>query len=247
MIRMLAALLLWVFIMWLSAPAQASPVVGDISNYSIDIDAGFNGTKLFLFGVRNNDGDIIVVLRGENKNYIVRKKEKVAGIWVNKDRMKFFDVPSFYWLAGSKKTENIEFQHALAQLGIGQNHLLARPSDPKKQAYFADFSQAFLRHQLSERRYAHESASINFMAETLFKTTIDLPSNLPPGAYTAEIYLVSGGEISGMQSIPLNVVKTGLDAFIYNAAHDSPALYGLCTILLALGAGWFAGRLFQTS
>ena len=74
---------------------------------------------------------------------------------------------------------------------------------------------------------------------------MEFPDNIPPGDYTAEIYLISDGEMVGMQSTPMKVVKSGLDAFLYSAAHDHPALYGLSAILLALGIGWLAGRVFE--
>src|SRR5687767_9721209 len=86
----------------LSTSAFATPLVADLSNYRIDIDSRFNGTRIFLFGARNDNGDIVVVVRGPSKNYIVRRKEEVAGIWVNRDRMRLFDVPDFYTVASSR-------------------------------------------------------------------------------------------------------------------------------------------------
>ncbi|NBX03360.1 MAG: hypothetical protein EBR02_04750 [Alphaproteobacteria bacterium] len=83
------------------------------------------------------------------------------------------------------------------------------------------------------------------MGEMLFKTAINFPSDIPSGNYIAEIYLLSEGEIVGMQSTPITVVKSGLDALIYLSAHQYPAAYGVVAIVLALGAGWLAGRLFQ--
>src|SRR5580698_5947823 len=62
-------------------PALAAPLVADLSNYRIDIDSGFNGTRIFLFGARNDNGDIAVVIRGPQKDYIVRKKKEIAGLW----------------------------------------------------------------------------------------------------------------------------------------------------------------------
>src|SRR5271170_5227924 len=86
-------------ILLIPLPAAAAPLVADLSNYRIDIDSGFNGTRIFLFGARSDNGDIVAVIRGPAKDYIVRKKEEVAGIWVNRQRMRFFGVPDFYAIA----------------------------------------------------------------------------------------------------------------------------------------------------
>jgi uncharacterized protein (TIGR02186 family) len=225
--------------------SSAAPLVGDLSNYRINIDSSFNGTRIFLFGTRNDTGDIVVVVRGPEKDYIVRKKEQIAGIWVNRDRMKFFDVPDFYAIASSKPLNDIEQANVFRQLGIGLEHLLVPPLTPKWQEKFTTFSEAFLRQQKERRRYKADTTNIQFMAETLFKTTIEFPDNIPPGNYTAEIYLLNGGDVTGMQSIPISVVKSGLDAFLYSYAHDHPAFYGISAIVMALSIGWFTGRLFE--
>lgn len=226
-------------------PAQAStPLVGDLSNYRIDIDSQFNGTRLFLFGARNDSGDVIVVVRGPRKNYILRKKEEMGGIWINRDRMKFYNVPDFYALASSRPLDEIMQAGVFRQLGIGQDNLLAAPPDPASRSNFDQFEDAFLRYQRERKLYTQQPEKINFMGETLFKTTIEFPDNIPPGNYTAEIYLVSDGEVVGMQSTPISVVKGGLDALLYLWAHQHPALYGIAAVLMAVFAGWSAGRIF---
>ncbi len=233
------------YFIFLAQPTQAAPVVADLSNYRIAMDANFNGTRLFLFGTRNDNGDIVVVVRGEKKNYMIRKKEKMAGMWVNHDRIKFYDVPNFYAVASSKPLSSINQTTLFNKLGIGEDSLLNTPSDMSKLEQFSEFEAAFLEHQRKNHLYYTNDENISFMGETLFKTVIEFSDNIPSGNYTAEIYLISDGEVVGMQSTPISVVKSGLDAFIYNYAHNSPTLYGLSAILIAVAAGWLAGRLFE--
>lgn len=239
-------LIIWVWILaFAPLTAHAVPVVADLSNYRIFIDSGFNGTRVFLFGTRNDTGDIVIAVRGPQKDYIVRKKEQVAGIWVNGDRMKFFNVPNFYALASSRPLDEIEQANIFRQLGIGMTNLLVPPPNPKWHEKFNEFSQAFLNYQKDHKLYSTDPDNIQFMAETLFKAIIYFPDNIPAGDYTAEIYLLSDGEISGMQSIPIKIVKSGLDAFLYEHAHRRPILYGITAVVLALSIGWFTGRLFE--
>jgi len=226
-------------------PALAVPLVADLSNYRIDMDSGFNGTRIFLFGARNDSGDVVVVVRGPAKNYILRNKEPIAGIWINSDRMKFWNIPAFYAIASSRPLSEIEQDGVFRQLGIGEESVLLASRDPQSPSRSRQFAKAFLRHQHNQKLYVEQPGLVSFMGETLFKTVIEFPDNIPPGDYTAEIYLLSDGEISGMQSTPITVVKTGLDAFLYNAAHRFPALYGIAAILLALSIGWAGGRVFE--
>lgn len=229
----------FILLSFITLPGQAAaPLVADLSNDHIEMDAGFDGTRIFLFGARNDNGDVVIVVRGPAKDYIVRKKERVAGIWMNRERVKFYGIPDFYAIATSKPLSDIEQDQLFSRLHIGQDNLL--PAG-KKQA----FNDAFKTYQRERKLYVDVAQKINFMGETLFKTAIDFPDNIPPGTYTAEMYLISGGDITGIQSTPITVAKSGLDAFVYDYAHNSPFMYGLTAIVLALSMGWFGGRLFE--
>ena len=74
----------------------AMPLLADLSVTKIDIDHNFSGLDILLFGTRKEDGEIIVVVKGPKKNYIIRKKEQIFGMWLNKDAVKIDDTYSFY-------------------------------------------------------------------------------------------------------------------------------------------------------
>lgn len=229
-----------------ASSAQANPIVADISTYRIAIDAGFTGIRMFIFGARNESGDVVVVIRGPESDFVVRKKVEVGGIWVNRDRLTFSGVPNFYAIAASKPLNTLQANALLDKLGIGDSALLAPPASNHDRTVFPEFSSAFLAYQNAHHLY-NESLPLGFMGETLFKTVIPFPDNIPKGDYTAEVYLISDGELAGMQTMPIRVEKTGFDAAVYDLAHQYALLYGMCAIALALLAGWTAGKLFGSN
>lgn len=229
----------------LAAPASAAPLIADLSNYQITMDSSFNGTRIFVFGTRNDNGDVVVALRGPTKNFVVRKKKEVGGIWVNADRVKLFNVPDFYAIASSKPLSELAHNQSFRQLAIGHDHLFKSPYTGIQYSYYQQFTDAFIAHQQQRRLYKLEPATLTFMGETLFKTVIDFPDNIPPGIYNAEIYLLDDNRIVGSHVLPIEVEKVGIDAFLYDYAHQHPFLYGITAVVLALSAGWFAGRLFE--
>ena len=106
------ALLLLVAIAVTGAPAQsqtagqtlagASPLVADLSDDLIAITTGFTGTEVLLFGATEGVGDIIVVVRAPESQVVVRRKERVGGIWINADSLVFERVPGYYHVAASR-------------------------------------------------------------------------------------------------------------------------------------------------
>src|SRR6059036_96855 len=97
----LPTILLFVFLESLS-PARAEPLIADLSNHLIAITTGFTGTDVLLFGATDGPGDIIALVRGPTGRAIVRRKDRIMGIWINKSAMGFEDVPNFFAVSSSK-------------------------------------------------------------------------------------------------------------------------------------------------
>ena len=95
-----AALLLLLsagLILGAAAPAaRAQALVADLTSHLVAITTGFTGTSVVLFGATDGGGDVIVVVRGPERDMVVRHKSKVAAVWVNTRQATFLNAPSFY-------------------------------------------------------------------------------------------------------------------------------------------------------
>jgi len=235
----LSALLLLI-----SGYVEARPLDADLTIRSIDIDHDFSGINIILFGARNAPGNIVVALRGPDKNYVVRKKERTAGIWVNTESTVFRDVESLYTLASTFDSfEDSKSPVLLSNMALGISNLdingYVRGETP-----IDDFRKAFIDHMIDKKLYKSDIYEIGFWGETLFRTVLKFPKSISEGIYTAEIYLISDGELIAVQTTPIKVEKIGFEAFIYDLAHGHKLLYGVICILTALIAGWGASALF---
>ena len=227
--------------------ASAKPVISDLSQHDILISSSFTGTKLILFGAQEAAGELIVVVRGPARDFTMRKKKRIGGIWVNHDRVDYKQVPDYYAIAATKPLDEILPKIQLAALGIGTENLAfdGNAKDMVEPKLEEAFRNEFLRNRTAQGLYVDNAQAITFMGNTLFKTTIPFPDTLPRGDYTAETYLVHNGHLVGVQSTPLRVAKTGLDAFLYHLANDFSVIYGLLAVGLAISAGWCASALFK--
>lgn len=228
------------------------PLVAEISSHDITIHSAFSGTELILFGVRNDPGDIVVVVRGPSKDATIRRKERIFGIWVNRTEEVFDNVPAFYALAASRQYEDIPKSIYFDALQIGYeeaihpfrlNNMMMLSEDERASREI--FARALLRDLRARSLYQTDVQDIDFIGGGLFRTTIPFPDTTPTGTYSAEVYLISDGEINGMHTTPINVYKSGFDAFIYEMAQNSPAIYGIMAITLAIFGGLLAVRLFD--
>lgn len=230
--------------------ADAKPLVADISSHNITIHSAFHGTQLMLFGARNDTGDVVVVVRGADRNAVVRRKERVGGIWINRTTEKFHNIPGFYAIQSSRPFKDIVKSRYFDALGIGDVHaisplILSAPTSKASTVQRDVFREALLHHLRKEDLYSDTIGEVTFIEETLFKTTIPFPDKTPRGTYTAEVYLFSDGELVGSYTAPIEVIKIGLDAYLFEAAHEHSILYGIAAVLIAISFGWLANEIFR--
>ncbi|MDP7343205.1 MAG: TIGR02186 family protein [Alphaproteobacteria bacterium] len=220
-------------------------LVVDLLPQRIEVDSSFTGSTVILFGVKTVPGDIIVTLRGPEAPVVVRRKRRVAGIWVNRDSVAFRDVPQYYALAASRPIEEIMASDALDRNQIGTGHILLNTIWTHTSGEIAPFRDAVHRARKREYLYASEIGEIVIIDDSLFRATLTLPANVPTGEYVAETILVGGGEVLNRRESRLTVEKSGMSAEIFNFAKGQGALYGLIAIAAALVAGWAGGVAFR--
>ncbi|MBN8543216.1 MAG: TIGR02186 family protein [Alphaproteobacteria bacterium] len=215
-----------------------TPLVSDISKRSIQIHERFSGEELLLYGARNEQGELVIVVHGPEADIRIRRKEKIAGMWMHVESRRYGPLPMYYAVGSTKPLDKLLSPAMQSYLGIGATNVVAK--DSSSNAVF----DAGLIGELSRRGWYTNTAPIRYFGETLFRTTIPFPDSLAEGDYTVTSYLVRDGSIVSSQTIPLRAYKTGADAWLFRTAHHQPWLYGIACILLAIVAGWFANRLF---
>ncbi len=200
---------------------------------------------MVLFGATDGPGDIIVVVRGPEREMTVWRKNKIAGIWVNAESVTFTNVPSFYAVAASRPVYDVVLPATAALYRIGAENLKLMPQRKETPARTVQFADALVREQESAGLFGSGSGKINFLGDRLFRGTIAFPANVPTGTYLVEIFLVRDREVVGAQTTPLIVSQVGLDAEISDFATRQSALYGVIAVATALMAGWLASLPFR--
>lgn len=240
----LAVALLLGTLAFAATPARAQPLVFDLSSHLVAITTGFSGAELLLFGATEGEGDVVVILRGPETETVVRRKSRVAGIWINTESRTFTNAPAFYRVASSRPIEEITTPDLRARHQIGLGNLRLTAADPRRPEIDA-FRAGLIRNKENRALYAADVGRVAFLGPRLFRTRVELPANVPPGAYTAEVLLIRNRQVVAAQTTPMFVSKVGVGAEVYDFAHRYAALYGILAIAIAVLAGWGAGVAFR--
>ena len=228
-------------------PAHAQPLLADLFKHRITIDPGFTGAVDLVFGsIDGGKGDLIVVVRGPNERVVVRRKDRVAGVWINRDKMEFDGVPAYYAVAANRPLEEIASPNYLKLHQIGLDALRIKPLTSRPADEIAAFREALIRNRVREGLYADGVGKVaRPPGGRLFRTVLHFPANVAEGTYSAQVFLIRDGDEVGAETIPLFINKTGVLAEIKYRARTQPALYGLGAIIVALAAGWVAALAFR--
>lgn len=225
--------------------SAANPLIADLSSREIAITTGFAGTELLLFGATEGEGDIVVVVHGPARREVVRRKERVAGVWINGASVVFDHVPVFYFVASSRPLERIAPPETLAHLQIGVESLKFAVREDVDAQLAAAFRAGLIEAKRASGLYSRRPGTVTVRGSRLFRTSIRFPANVPTGVYSADVHLFRDGRHLSVSRTPVIVRKAGIEARIYDFAHESSALYGAVAILIALVAGWLAGVVFR--
>ena len=236
-------------ILFLLAPhAYGTALIIDSSTSEVKVSSSFIGTDVMVFGTANDKDDIIVVITGPTETAIVRKKGRVSGIWINKEKLEFREIPGFYAIASTRPLSEITETDELKKQKIGIHNVITTASLHSKDENiktFKSFKDALVRGKKTKGLYLDMPLTIDVVSKRLFKTTFHFPNNMTTGIYTVKVFSFQKKRLVSMVSKTISVEKIGIGADVFKFAKEQSALYGLLAILIAVLSGWIASVIFR--
>lgn len=232
----------------LALPARAEDIVSGLDRDVIEITSNYTGSNIVVFGTVERSGaltgrDIVIVVRGPGSDMTVRRRDRIAGVWINRAAARLEGMPTYYYLASTQPLAKIAPPDVLARYGIGVRGL--EPASVYSHHDTEPFREAALRQLTRSGLYREAPGSIDFLSENLFRTRVRVPSDVTQGQYNVEVYLFRDGDVVSAQSTPLFIDQTGIERRLFNFAHRNPFGYGLATVLMALLLGWLSSMVFR--
>ena len=238
----------------LATPALADEsIVSGLSQNRVSITADFVGSEILVYGAVKRDAptpegsplEVIVTVEGPATPLTVRRKERVAGIWINNASVRVDSAPSFFAVATTGPLSHILSDTENLRFNITIERVIRAVGITAEAEKAGEFLLALLRVRTQEGRYRILEGKVELTEDTLFRTDVELPANLIEGEYKVRIFLLRDQKVVAHQERVVGVRKVGLERFIFNLAHQQPLIYGLMSLVLAALAGWGASAAFR--
>jgi uncharacterized protein (TIGR02186 family) len=247
-------LLLSLLMCTLPFAARAERVVFKISQQEIGITTTFNGTDLYVTGAiverpgkdrSDTSPGVIIAIEGPPGTATIRRKSKVAGLWINTDFATYVPVPSFYAVASTAPLGQLltDKEDALQSISVSAHTRTLTVAPPQRDA--EAFTRALADIGIREGRFSNQPGQVDLKEGALFTATFSLPSSISLGDYLVRVFLTRDGHVIEASRATFHVLKSPLERYIFQLARDFGWLYGLISIAVAILAGWMASAAFQ--
>ena len=239
-------------------PGAKEAVQADVSARNVAVTSSFNGIEIVIFGAVDNSQqssaesgyyDVMIVVEGVPGRIVVRRKNNVAGLWLNTSSATFDVVPSYYAIASTRPIDEITTEEFRASHGVGFQHLRFTPAFGQTQALstedLKEFREAIVRLKEKQGLYIQDNFRVAFIGKSLFRATIELPANVTVGPFDTRVYLFREEKLLSQYSVRLNLEREGMERYLHRFAFSYPTLYGLMTVAIAIAAGLLASTVFR--
>lgn len=226
-----------------------------LSTDRVAITADFSGADLTIFGSLENADpligrqgryDVVVVLEGPARPIVVRRKDRVLGVWINLESETFVNVPVSYSMATTRAPQDITDPDSYRRLALGLNNVHIAAADPEADALaVATFRDALIERKAATGLFSINVGGVEFLSQSLFRARLTLAPNVPVGTHRARAFLFRNGQFMKESSAQLAIVKAGFEQRIARASVNHSFLYGLGAVALAMLTGWLGRILFR--
>lgn len=233
--------------------AAQEEVVAGLSRDAIAITANFDGSDLLIYGAVKRETpiptesrlDVVITVEGPSEPVIARRKARKMGIWVNTASVEIDRAPSFYAVATTAPLGDILSQTEDLRQRISTRQMIRSIGAPSDISDSSAFTDALIRIREDSALYSLREGSVDLMADTLFRTTIDLPANLVEGAYKTRIFLLRDKKLVAKHDTVIDVRKVGLERWLFDLAQKQPVIYAVLALVIAAVSGWLASAAFR--
>lgn len=259
---LLSALALSLFNVAFAVPPEGAPrearIAAALTEDVVEIRSDFAGAELVVFGAVEGleaDDDIVVAVRGPERDLRVMKKRRVVGVWVNAAPVRFEAVPSYYAVAATNALADLASFTALRRNRIGADHIrLSAPETERTETLLGvtgvtvsnlggeivDYREAVVRARSRQGLFWEDAAGVESLEGGLFIARLALPSGAPTGRYDVDVYLFRDGAPIATRRTQLTVATAGVERAVFQLAHRHPLAYGVLAVIMAALAGWAA-------
>ena len=237
-----------------------------VSPQTISMGAFYNGARVRIEGTAPAGSQVLVVIRGDERDESFNKKGRVGPIWVNTDTIHVAQVPSVFLSFWSGDVNSVLDRASIEAYQLDESAIKNRmrcrshykctttkphgssgtrvvcTSTEPDPSYRELIRSSFLALKSREGTYQTHPNTVKITdsteVDTRYSLDLEWPRKAPPGSYQVAVFACRNRSVIAQSSTPLQVVEVGFPAQIATLAAVHPWRYGGTAVLVAVLAGF---------
>lgn len=232
--------------------ARAERVVAALDQSRIAISSDFSGSEIFVYGAlagveQSGAGTlgVVIAVTGPPAPVVVRRKDRLAGIWTNAESARLAEAPSYFALASTGRLFDTISHTEDLRHSVSLERTMRLVDGDADQAARDDFVDAAIRLRQAQGRFVLQEGGVQLLGGVLFRARFPLPANIVEGVYSARVFLTRERVVVDSFRGEVAVRKVGIERILSDLAEGQPLLYGLFAVMMAAAAGVAASEAFR--
>ena len=229
--------LLLFFLISFVKQVESEILIFDLSEKFIEISQDSIDPDFSIFGFTDSKSSLVLKIKGPDQKVILQNKKKVLGMW-SWNKTGEFIYPGLFHYYTNKDDDEIDF--GVKKDLFDNVKLIGKDDDNLK--------KDLIEKKMSLGLFLIKNNSFNIINKKMpsfFKIPVKLPANAPEGKYTVSLNIIDSVNNFESRKVEINVVKPGLSSFVFKLAHKFSFIYGLFSVIIAIGLGLTAGFIFK--
>jgi uncharacterized protein (TIGR02186 family) len=212
---------------------------------TVELKVNFTGVKVVLFATvpqpENETSGLAVALIGP-----MAPQDMIHRTSAGEERIEFVAAPLVFAVGAEPQVARSVPQDVMAEVGLNAQASALPRSDQLMSPHLDEWRAAFVDLKMEQGLYSFSDTTIERLDGGLRRARITLPINAPPGEYRIRAVAFRNGQRVGETEQVLTIVRSGLDATLFDLSRQHGFIYGFVAVLLGClvggAAAWFGRR-----
>jgi uncharacterized protein (TIGR02186 family) len=222
-------------------PFMAAGLAEDV----VELKVNFTGSRIVLFATapqpENETSGLAVALIGP-----MGPQKMIRRTPAGDQTIEFVAAPRVFAVGAEPQLAASVAPEVMIEAGLNAQASAMPRSDQLMSPDLDTWRSAFVDLKMQEGLYSFGQATIERLDGGLRRARINLPTNAPPGEYRIRAVAFRNGQPVGESEQILTIVRSGLDATLFDLSRQHGFIYGFVAVLLGAlvggAAAWFGRK-----
>lgn len=224
------------------SPQKPVSIAAALAEPKVEVKVNYSGARIVLFVASSalNDasaGFAVALVGPTAPQTVVRQTDR------GRESFEFVSAPVVMAIGAEPNVSEVATPAAMINAGLNAASAAMPAPDRLDDPRLAEWRNAFVDLKVKEGLYSLQDAALERLAGGLMRAKMNLPGSAPPGDYKVRAAVFKDGKLIGSSETTLNVRRGGLDATLYDLAHDHGLIYGLVAVAIGAGLGAIGGSI----